>query len=179
MITFEVVKAKVSTISLTEVVLADAFANALAITTADDRVTARKVIVYVCPVGWKVHSAFGDPAPRVFIHALEVAIDRNDRSGIYTPTTIEIYADPDDARTDLAGWKLTLTIPYNAPWREYALTTENSVFNEEGFLRIESPEADPFPMTNLTYSGQILPGFDYRLLDEKSRYCDIVLHRGQ
>ena len=124
-----------------------------------------------CPVGWRRQDSFGTATRRVIIRAVEVEIDRNSRSGIYKPVAIEIYADPTEKLNDLHGWKLTLAIPYNHP-RDYLLTTENATFNRNGITRIESPLDTPFPMTDADFSGQILPGFDYRLFDENNAPVD-------
>ena len=124
-----------------------------------------------CPVGWKRHDSFGTLTRRVFIRAVEVEIDRNKPSGIYKPVALEIYADPTEKLTDLHGWKLTLAIPYNHP-RDYLLTTENSTFNKDGIARIKSPSDTPFPMRDANFSGQVLPGFDYRLFDENNARVD-------
>ena len=120
-----------------------------------------------CPVGWKRRDRFGTATRRVIIRAIEVEIDRNNPSNIYKPVAIEIYADPTEKLSDLHGWKLTLAIPYNYP-RDYLLTTENSTFNTDSIARIESPSDTPFPMTDADFSGQVLPGFDYRLFDENN-----------
>ena len=101
-------------------------------------------------------------------------IDKNNRSGIYKPVAIEIYADPAENLSDLHGWKLTLAIPYNRS-RDYLLTTENATFNADGIARIESPSDTPFPMTDAGYAGQVLPGFDYRLFDENNTPVDIAI----
>ena len=135
----------------------------------------RRVIIYQCPVGWQRDNGFAQPTPRVFIRAVEVEIDRSGRSGIYKPVAIEIYADPTEGLSDLAGWKLTVSVPYNSHGRDYPLTAENAVFNADGIARIESPDTEPFPMTNLTYIGQVLPGFDYRLFSEKNTRVDFAL----
>ena len=134
----------------------------------------RRVIIYRCPVGWQKQNTFGHPTPKVFIRAVEVEIDRNDRSGIYKPVAIEIYADPTEGLQDLDGWKLTVAAPYS-PGREYHLTAENAVFNADGIARIESPDTEPFPMRDLTSIGQVLPGFDYRLFSEKNRRVDFAI----
>ena len=134
----------------------------------------QKVVVYQCPVGWQRTDTRGHPTPKVFVQAVEVEIDRNNRAGIYTPTAVEIYVDPTESLTDLADWKLTVAAPYNHG-RDYLLTAENAVVNEDGIVRIESPEADPFPMRDLTYSGRVLPGFDYRLFTEKGRRVDFAI----
>ena len=124
-----------------------------------------------CPVGWKQRDRFGIATKRVIIRAVEVEIDRSNRSGIYKPVAIEIYADPTEKLRDLHGWKLSLAIPYNRP-RDYLLTTENATFNPDGIARIESPPDTPFPMTDTNYGGQVLPGFDYRLFDENGMPVD-------
>ena len=135
----------------------------------------RRVIISQCPVGWQRDNGFAQPTPRVFIRAVEVEIDRNDPSGLYKPVAIEIYADPTEGLSDLAGWKLTVSVPYNSHGRDYPLTAENAVFNADGIARIESPDTEPFPMTNLTYIGQVLPGFDYRLFSEKNTRVDFAI----
>lgn len=124
-----------------------------------------------CPVGWKRQDSFGTATKRVFIRAIEVEIAPQNRSGIYKPVAIEIYADPTEKLSDLHGWKLTLAIPYNHP-KDYLLTTENATFNRDGIARIESPPDTPFPMTDADFSGQVLPGFDYRLFDENNTPVD-------
>lgn len=124
-----------------------------------------------CPVGWKKQDAFGNPTPRVILHAIEVAIDINDRSGIYKPVAIEIYADPTEGLINLRGWKLTVG-PLHNRGRDYLLTAENSTFNENSIARIESPAENPFLMNDIQFSGQWLPGFDYRLFDENNARVD-------
>ena len=124
-----------------------------------------------CPVGWKRRDAFGRLTKRVFIRAISVEIDLRNRSGIYKPVAIEIYADPAENLTDLAGWKLTVAVPYNRA-TDYLLTAENSTFNEDRIARIESPVGSPFPMTDAGFSGQVLPGFDYRLFNENNMPVD-------
>ena len=142
--------------------------------TPEAKPTPKKVVVYRCPVGWQRTNGVGRPTPKVFVQAIEVEIDKSNRAGIYTATAVEIYVDPTEGLTDLAGWKLKLAVPYNHG-REYLLTAENAVVNEEGIVRIESPEADPFPIRDLTYVGQVLPGFDYRLFTEKGRRVDFAI----
>ena len=127
-----------------------------------------------CPVGWKRQDSFGRATRRVILRAVEVEIDRQNRSGIYKPVAIEIYADPTEQLTDLDGWKLTVAVPYNHP-RDYLLTAENATFNEHGIARIESPAATPFPMADVGFSGQRLPGFDYRLFDENNTPVDFAI----
>lgn len=131
----------------------------------------RRRLGQVCPIGWKRQDSFGAATRRVIIRAVEVEIDRNNPSNIYKPVAIEIYADPTEKLSDLHGWKFTLAIPYNYP-RDYLLTTENSAFNKDGIARIESLPDTPFPMTDADFSGQILPGFDYRLFDETNTPVD-------
>ena len=131
-------------------------------------------VIYRCPVGWQKQNAPGQPTPKVFIRSVEVDVDTNRPSGIYKPVALEIYADPTEGLSDLAGWKLRVAVPYNHG-REYRLTAENAVFNAEGIARIESPDTEPFPMTNLTYIGQVLPGFDYRLFSEKNTPVDFAI----
>jgi len=131
----------------------------------------RRRLGQACPIGWKRQDSFGTATRRVIIRAVEVEIDRNNPSNIYKPVAIEIYADPTEKLSDLHGWKLTLAIPYNYP-RDYLLTTENSTFNQDGIARIESPPDTPFPMTDADFSGQVLPGFDYRLFDESNTPVD-------
>ena len=125
-----------------------------------------------CPVGWKRQDSFGRATRRVMIRTVAVDIDRNSRSGIYRPVAIEIYADPTENLSDLHGWKLTVAVPYNHP-RDYLLTTETATFNAAGIARIESPAETPFPMTDANFSGQVLPGFDYRLFDENNTLVDV------
>ena len=131
-------------------------------------------IGYECLVGWQKSDAFGQLTPKVFISAIEVEVNRNQPFGLYKPIAIEIYADPTERRRNLEGWKLTVAVPYNLG-RDYHLTADNSVFNADGIARIVSPDANPFPMTDLRYIGQILPGFDYRLFSEKTQRVDIAL----
>jgi len=127
-----------------------------------------------CPIGWKRQDAFGRPTKRVLIQTVAVEIDVKNRSGLYKPVAIEIYADPAENLSDLHGWKLTVAVPYNHP-RDYVLTTENATFNADGIARIESPMDTPFPMTDADFSGQILPGFDYRLFDENNTLVDLAI----
>ena len=136
--------------------------------------TRRRRVVYRCPVGWQRTNTHRQPTPKVFIQTVEVEIDHKDPSGLYTPTALEIYVDPTEKRKDLAGWKLSLAVPYNHG-REYLLTAENAVVNADGIVRIESPEAAPFPMTNLYWIGQTLPGFDYRLFTEENVPVDYAI----
>ena len=124
-----------------------------------------------CPVGWRKYDGFGNLTPRVILHAVEVAMDIEDRSGIYKPVAIEIYADPTEDLSNLAGWKLTVARLYNHG-TDYQLTAENSTFNDNGIARIESPSEAPFPLTDVQWSGQWLPGFDYRLFDENNVVVD-------
>ena len=132
----------------------------------------RRLIIFACPVGWQKQDSFGNTTKRALIQAVEVEVDTAEHRGIYKPIAIEIYAHPDEELHDLNGWKLMLGLPYNAVNRVHALTAENSAFNEEGIARIESPEADPFPMTEVGFIGQRLPGFDYRLFDENGVRVD-------
>ena len=127
----------------------------------------------ICPVGWEKRDAFSNPTKRVILHAIEIAIDIENRSNIYKPVAIEIYADPTEGLSNLAGWKLTVAIPYNHPSTDYYLTAENSTFNENGIARIESPAENPFPMADIQFSGRRLPGFDYRLFDENNARIDV------
>ena len=92
-------------------------------------------------------------------------------SGIYTPIAIHIYADPSENLSDLHGWKLSLAVPYNRH-TDYRLTAENATFNEDGIARIESPAETPFPMADVYFGGQVLPGFDYRLFDANNTAVD-------
>ena len=123
-------------------------------------------------MGWQKQDRFGNITKRVLIQTVEVEVDITEHRGIYKPIAIEIYAHPDEELHDLNGWKLMLGLPYNVVSRAYALTAENSAFNEEGIARIESPEADPFPMAEVGFIGQRLPGFDYRLFDENGVRVD-------
>lgn len=125
----------------------------------------------MCLIGWKKQDGFGNPTPRVILHAVEVAIDIEDRSGIYKSVAIEIYADPAEGLSNLDGWKLTVALPYNHG-TDYQLTAENSTFNENGIARIKSPSENLFPMADVQFSGQWLPGFDYRLFDENNVAVD-------
>lgn len=127
-----------------------------------------------CPVGWKRQDSFGTPTRRVIVRAIEVEIEKNNRSGIYKPVAIEIYADPTENLSDLHGWRLALAVLYNHP-TDYLLTTENATFNEDGIARIESPSDTPFPMKDADYGGQVLPSFDYRLFDENNVRVDFAI----
>lgn len=135
--------------------------------------TPPRIIVYQCPVGWQ-RGSLGQSTPKAYIQAVEVNIDRNRRAGLYKPVAVEIYVDPSEGLTDLAGWKLRVAVPYNHG-RDYPLTAENAVVNEDGIVRVESPEADPFLMTDVRYIGRVLPGFDYRLFSEKNTRVDLAL----
>ena len=142
-------------------------------TTEDKSVKIRRrIIAHQCPVGWQRQTPLGTPTKRVLIRSVEVEVDRRNRNGIYKPVAIEIYAHPDEQLRNLHGWKLTLALPYNVAYKECLLTAENSAFNEESIARIEGPEADLFPMTEIGFIGQRLPGFDYRLFDEKGTRVD-------
>ena len=135
----------------------------------------KRTVVIRCPVGWQRQNGFGTPTPRVLISAVEVEIDSQNRHGIYTSVAIEIYADPSQKRQDLDGWKLKLAIPYNSG-TDYSLTSENSNFDESGILRIESSEVPTgLPMADAVFSGRVLPGFDYRLFDEKHNRVDFAI----
>ena len=90
---------------------------------------------------------------------------------MYKPIAIEIYADPTEGLSNLDGWKLTVAVPYNHG-TDYYLTAENSTFNANGIARIESPAENPFPMKDIRFGGQRLPGFDYRLFDENDARVD-------
>ena len=131
----------------------------------------RRVKIFVCPVGWQRHTPFGSLTKRVLIRAVELEIDITNITSIYKVSAIEIYADPDENLSDLDGWKLTLARLYNYG-TDYLLTAENSALDEDGFARIESPADAPFPITDASFSGQRLPGFDYRLFDAEGGRVD-------
>lgn len=131
----------------------------------------QRVKIFACPVGWQRQDSFGTLTKRVLIHAVKLEVDINALPGIYKVIAIEIYADPDENLSDLEGWKLTLAKLYNYGM-DYGLTAENSAFDENGFTQIESPADTPFPITELSFLGQWLPGFDYRLFDTEGRRVD-------
>ena len=175
-VTFKVVEAKASIISLTRVTLVDSTASLLEGTTMDGMVTARRRVIVTCPVGWQRQTNFGTPTPHVMITAIELEIDTGNWLGIYTPVALEIYADPADNKENLEGWKLNLGIPYNYTGKEYRLTAENSVFNEEGILRIENTDIPGgLPMTSGRVGGQELPGFNYHLFDDTNQRVDLAI----
>ena len=45
-------------------------------------------------------------------------------------------------------------------------------FVEGGFAFIANPEADPFPMVGIGFTGSLAPGFDYRLYDDAGKRVD-------
>lgn len=141
----------------------------------DEEIARRQAAERTCPVGWQQqYGPHGEAAPRVFIRAIEVGIDKASEAGVYTATAIEIYADPDDDRVDLDGWKLYLSLPYSDGGREYRLTDETAIFNENGTLKIASPKEKPFLLTDMVDLGFTLPGFAYRLFDDQNLLVDAV-----
>ena len=133
---------------------------------------------YQCPVGWQRTDAFARKTRRVIIYEVNLDMDLQNRVSIYKPTTVAIYVHPDEALETLDGWKLQVAIPYNHH-RNYLLTAENSVVVdseiegvEGGFAFIKNPEADPFPMVGMGFTGATVPGFDYRLYDDRGQRVD-------
>ena len=105
-------------------------------------------------------------------------MDLQNRVSIYKPDYVAIYVHPDEGLETLQGWKLQVAVPYNLH-RDYLLTAENSVVVEStiegvegGFAFIESPEENPFPMVGMGFTGATVPGFDYRLYDDRGRKID-------
>ena len=138
----------------------------------------RKIIIYQCPVGWQRTDGFARPNPRVLLYEVNLEIDLQNRVSIYKPNSVAIYVHPDEGLENLDGWKLQVAIPYNYH-RDYLLTAENAVVVdaniegvEGGFAFIENPEEDPFPMVGMGFTGAAVPGFDYRLYDERGRKVD-------
>ena len=138
----------------------------------------KRRIIHQCPIGWQRTDGFGRPNPRVLIHEVNLEMDLQNRISIYKPISVAIYVHPDEALENLDGWKLKVAVPYNLH-RDYLLTAENSVVVdaniegvEGGFAFIENPEEDPFPMVGMGFTGALVPGFDYRLYDERGRKVD-------
>ena len=138
----------------------------------------RKIIIYQCPVGWQRSDTFARKTQRVIIYEVNLDMDLQNRVSIYKPTSVAIYVHPDEALETLDGWKLQVAIPYNYH-RDYLLTAENSVVVdseiegvEGGFAFIENPEEAPFPMTGMGFWGSLVPGFDYRLYDDRGQRVD-------
>ena len=141
-------------------------------------IPVRKVIIQQCPVGWVRSDRFGGPTQRVLLHEVKLKMDLQNRISIYKPDYVAIYVHPDEGLENLDGWKLQVAVPYNHH-RDYLLTAENSVVVdaniegvEGGFAFIENPEEDPFPMVGMGFTGALVPGFDYRLYDDKGRKVD-------
>ena len=131
----------------------------------------RKTIkLYTCPIGWQPWHA-ASQTQRAMIYSVEVDMDHSNPRGVFRVEAIEIYVDLDTDPESLAGWKLRMSALYNVAHIEYALTAENSEIiyfadPELGsFARIEVPEETPFPISDMGFIGQVLPGFDYRLFD--------------
>ena len=138
----------------------------------------KRKIVYQCPVGWQRSNRFGGRNWRVLLYEVNLEMDLHNRASIYKPTSVAIYVHPDEALETLDGWKLQVAIPYNHH-RNYLLTAENSVVVdseiegvEGGFAFIKNPEADPFPMVGMGFTGATVPGFDYRLYDDRGQRVD-------
>ena len=139
-------------------------------------VRKRRRVIQKCPVGWVRSDGFAGRNRRVLLYEVNVEMDLQNRVSIYKPVSVAIYVHPDEALENLDGWKLQVALPYNQH-REYLLTAENSVvvdagFVEGGFAFIENPEDNPFPMTEIGFTGAPAPGFDYRLYDEIGRRVD-------
>ena len=119
---------------------------------------------------------FGTHTPHVFISAIEVEVDSDDRntgSSIYSPVAIEIYVDPQDGRLDLNGWNLELGVS-PAVHKDYPLTTENSVI-VDNVVRIANEDVENgIPITHGGFTGAEMPAFFYRLYDPQNRQIDIV-----
>ena len=150
----------------------------IAFTTLPPPTPKRKIIIYQCPVGWQRTDGFARKIPRVIIYEVNLGMDMSNRVSIYKPTSIAIYVHPDEGLENLEGWKLQVALPYNYH-REYLLTAENSVVVvskiegvEGGFAFIANPEEDPFPMVGMGFTGALVPGFDYRLYDDRGRKID-------
>ena len=138
----------------------------------------KRRIIQECPVGWQRSDRFGGPTQRVLLYEVKLQMDLQNRISIYKPDYVAIYVHPDEALENLAGWKLQVAVPYNHH-REYLLTAENSVVVdaniegvEGGFAFIENPEDTPFPMVGMGFTGALVPGFDYRLYDERGGKVD-------
>ena len=141
---------------------------------AAEALRRQKRAIIRCPVGWKDRDPFGASTQHALIHCLNLELDANDRSNIYKATEIEIYTNPEDNFENLEGWTLKLGTPYNRH-TDYLLTAENSVIGEDGIARIQSPEGTTFPMSDVYFSGQRLPGFDYRLFDAEGKRVDFAI----
>ena len=138
----------------------------------------KRRIIQDCPVGWVRSDGFAGRTRRVLIYEVKLDMDMSNLVSIYKPDWVAIYVHPDEALENLEGWKLQVALPYNHH-SEYLLTAENSVIVDSriegvagGFAFIENPEASPFPMTGMGFTGSPAPGFDYRLYDETGRRVD-------
>ncbi len=128
--------------------------------------TKRKIILkpLECPLGWTRGSVFGN-TKKALIYELTVKADSTNGTSIYQLKSIAIYVHPDEGLETLDGWTLKIGTLYNQFGKEFKLTSENSVIDEHDFAHIENPEETPIPMGTLSYIGQSLPSFDYRLYD--------------
>ena len=137
-----------------------------------------RIRIQECPVGWVRSDGFARPNRRVLLYEVNLEMDLENPRSIYKPVSVAIYVHPDEALENLHGWKLHVAIPYNHH-RAYLLTAENAVVVdakiervEGGFAFIESPEENPFPMVGVGFAGSSVPGFDYRLYDERGKRVD-------
>ncbi|MDD9974869.1 MAG: hypothetical protein OXU27_12730 [Candidatus Poribacteria bacterium] len=152
--------------------------DTISITINPPKQPKRRIIIQACPIGWVRSDRFGGRTQRVLLYAVKLKMDLQNRISIYQPDYVAIYVHPDEALENLDGWKLQVAIPYNYH-RDYLLTAENAVVVdaniegvEGGFAFIENPEEDPFPMVGMGFTGALVPGFDYRLYDERGRKVD-------
>ena len=138
----------------------------------------KRKITFECPVGWVRSDGFAGRNRRVLLYEVKLEMDIHNRVSIYKPVWVAIYVHPDEGLENLDGWKLQVALPHNHH-REYLLTTENSVVVaseiegvEGGFAFIENPKETPFPMVGMGFMASLMPGFDYRLYDDRGRKVD-------
>ena len=99
-------------------------------------------------------------------------VDRTHRVSIYQLKSLAIYVHPEEGLETLDGWTLKVGTLYNNFGKEFKLTAENSVIDEQDFAHIQNPEETPIPMGTLGFIGQSLPSFDYRLYDAQGVRVD-------
>ena len=153
--------------------------NAVAITLPlPPKEPSKKPRLFECPVGWQRSDRFAGSTRRALLYEVKLEMDIHNRVSIYKPVSVAIYVHPDEGLETLDGWKLQVAFPYNHH-RTYLLTAENSVVVASkmegvagGFAVIENPEATPFPMVGMGFTGSLTPCFDYRLYDDKGKRVD-------
>ena len=134
--------------------------------------TRKRIIVYRCPIGWIRDPIVGN-SKKAMIYEVKVDIDLTHPISIYTLKSLAIYVHPDERLETLEGWYLTTGPLYNHnPSRKFQLTAENSVIDEQGFAYIKNPDTPAIRMGTLSFIGQRLPSFDYRLYDDRGMRVD-------